>query len=56
MMPRSLHEQDQMDANRAADEFWGDFEPLSNCCSATVYPDTDICTYCAEHCELKSTQ
>lgn len=25
-------------------------ELISNCCSAEVYDDTDICDYCKEHC------
>jgi len=25
-------------------------EMVSNCCSAPVYEDTDICTGCKEHC------
>jgi hypothetical protein len=24
---------------------------ISNCCSAPVYEDTDICSECGEHCE-----
>ena len=27
-----------------------DEEILSNCCSASIYNDTDICTECLEHC------
>jgi len=26
-------------------------EPLSDCCGARIYPDTDICSDCKEHCE-----
>lgn len=25
----------------------------SNCCSAPVYTDSDICTCCGEHCEME---
>ena len=25
---------------------------ISECCDAIVYPDTDICIECKEHCEF----
>ena len=25
---------------------------ISNCCSAPVYEETDICSECKEHCEV----
>ena len=25
-------------------------DQLSNCCDAMIYPDTDICSACKEHC------
>ena len=27
-------------------------EEVSNCCSAKVYEETDVCTKCNEHCEI----
>jgi hypothetical protein len=27
-------------------------EPLSDCCGAPIYEDTDICGSCKEHCEV----
>ena len=30
--------------------FWNMKEELSNCCSAKIYEETDICTKCNEHC------
>ena len=27
-------------------------ELVSNCCSARVYPESDICMDCGEHCEI----
>lgn len=27
---------------------------ISNCCGAELYPHTDICTDCKEHCEAIS--
>ena len=27
-------------------------EEVSNCCSEKVYPETDICMRCGEHCEI----
>jgi len=32
-------------------EFEDDLE-ISNCCGASVIPETDICTECLEHCEV----
>jgi len=29
-----------------------DKEPLSDCCGAPIYEDTDICTQCKEHCAV----
>ena len=29
---------------------WNMKEELSNCCSAKIYEETDICTKCNEHC------
>lgn len=49
-MPK-LHELDQREANRAADEFWGKDVIASNCCGEDIYEDSDICTACGEHCE-----
>lgn len=28
---------------------------LSNCCGAVVYPDSDICSDCKEHCTIEET-
>jgi hypothetical protein len=28
---------------------------LSNCCGAVVYPDSDICSDCKEHCGIEET-
>jgi len=28
----------------------GDILPLSNCCNALIYWETDICSDCKEHC------
>ena len=30
-------------------------ESLSNCCGAVVYPDSDICSDCKEHCGIEET-
>jgi len=30
-----------------------DSEELSDCCSAFIYPDTDICSDCKEHCGIQ---
>jgi hypothetical protein len=27
-------------------------EEVSNCCSSPVYPESDICIKCGEHCEI----
>ena len=32
---------------------WDDSdEILSDCCGASIYPDTDICSECKEHCDV----
>lgn len=28
---------------------------LSGCCGAVVYPDSDICSSCKEHCTIEET-
>ena len=28
-----------------------DSDTVSNCCSAPIYEDTDICSDCKEHCD-----
>ena len=28
---------------------------LSNCCGAVVYPDSDICSDCNDHCGIEET-
>jgi len=30
-----------------------DMEDLSDCCSALIYPDTDLCSECKEHCGIQ---
>jgi len=30
-----------------------DTEDLSDCCSALIYPDTDLCSDCKEHCGIQ---
>ena len=32
-----------------------DDEPVSNCCGAPIYENTDICTECKEHCSEEET-
>ena len=27
-------------------------EEVSNCCTSPVYPESDICIRCGEHCEI----
>lgn len=34
----------------------GDPGVLSNCCGAMIYSDTDICSWCKEHCEPMSEE
>ena len=29
------------------------YEGVSNCCGASVYANTDICSECKEHCEVE---
>ena len=29
----------------------GDPNTVSNCCGAMIYADTDICSWCKEHCD-----
>jgi len=28
----------------------------SNCCNKPIKEDSDICSYCKEHCEIKRTK
>lgn len=30
-------------------------ERLSGCCGTVVFPDSDICTDCKEHCDIQET-
>ena len=30
-----------------------DYEELSDCCGATIYDDTDVCSECKEHCGVQ---
>lgn len=32
------------------------YKLVSNCCSAPVYEETDICSACGEHCDLVETE
>jgi hypothetical protein len=34
----------------------GNPDVLSNCCGAMIYEDTDICSWCKEHCEPMSEE
>ena len=39
------------DMDEMIDDMDYDFEDgLSDCCGAPIYPDTDICSECGEHC------
>ena len=38
------------DIDEMIDDIHLDDGELSDCCGAPIYPDTDICSECGEHC------
>ena len=54
-MRNNLEQDIQVFLNKALTEInnsMGVTEQVSNCCSRMVYPDTDICSKCNEHCKI----